>query len=230
MIKKWKVMDTLSTLTEAVIQGNIPDSAALAQRALAEGHPPLVTFEEALIPAMDLVGEKMRANEYYIPEVLMASSALEAATEILRPRLVATESLGQRGTVVTGTVEGDLHSIGIGLVSTLLEAAGFRTVFLGTNVTAERFVKQVMEQGADVVALSALLTTTMLRMHDVIVALQEAGLRDRVKIMVGGAPLTASFADEVGADGWSGDAVGAVALAKQWIGTSRTASEPRLGT
>jgi len=210
-------MNTLLALTEAVIQGNITDSAALTQSSLAEGQQPLAIFEEALVPAMDLVGEKMRASEYYIPEVLMASSALEAATGILRPLLLTTESLGQRGTVVTGTVEGDLHSIGISLVATLLEAAGFRTVFLGTNVTAERFVNAIQEHGADIVALSALLTTTMLRMHDVVAALQEAGLRDKVKIMVGGAPLTASFADEVGADGWSGDATGAVDLAKQWL-------------
>ncbi len=216
-IKGQKRMASLLALTEAVVQGNIPGSAALTQTALAEGHRPLAIFEKALIPAMDLVGEKMRASEYYIPEVLMASSALEAATDILRPLLLATESLGQRGTVVTGTVEGDLHSIGIGLVATLLEAAGFRTVFLGTNVSAERFVNAIREHRADIVALSALLTTTMLRMHDVVAALQEAGLRDTVRIMVGGAPLTASFADEVGADGWSSDATGAVGLAKRWM-------------
>jgi 5-methyltetrahydrofolate--homocysteine methyltransferase len=210
-------MSTLLTLTEAVVRGNIPDSAALTQVALEEGHRPLSVFEDALIPAMDLVGKKMRASEYYIPEVLMASSALEACTAILSPLLLASESLGQRGTVVAGTVEGDLHSIGIGLVATLLEAAGFRTVFLGTNVPAARFVDAVREQDADIVALSALLTTTMLRMNDVIAALEEAGLRDKVKIMVGGAPLTASFADEIGADGWSSDAAGGAELAKRWI-------------
>lgn len=209
-------MGTLPALTEAVVQGKMAGSAALTQVALEEGLRPLSIFENALIPAMDLVGEKMRASEFYIPEVLMASSALEACTAILKPLLLASESLGQRGTVVAGTVEGDLHSIGISLVATLLEAAGFRTVFLGTNVPVEYFVNAVREEQANILALSALLTTTMLRMEDVIAALQVAGLRDRVKIMVGGAPLTDSFADEIGADGWSSDATGAADLAKQW--------------
>jgi 5-methyltetrahydrofolate--homocysteine methyltransferase len=128
--------------------------------------------------------------------------------------------------VVAGAVEGDLHSIGIGLVTTLLEAAGFRAVFLGTNIPAERFVHAVREEHADILALSALLTTTMLRMNDVITALQEAGLRDRVKIMVGGAPLTASFADEIGADGWSSDATGAAELAKRWLAQQHPGKTP----
>jgi 5-methyltetrahydrofolate--homocysteine methyltransferase len=200
-----------------VIVGDLESSRKLTRQALDEGVDPLRIFREALVPGMDVVGKKMKAQEYYIPEVLLSARAMKGAAEILRPLIAGNPDAQPTGRVVIGTVSGDLHDIGKNLVGMMLEGAGFEVTDLGTNVSADKFVAAVKEKKANIVALSALLTTTMVRMSDVVKALENAGLRKEIKIMVGGAPVTQRFADEIGADGYSPDAAGAADLGKQWV-------------
>ena len=209
-------MADLQALSQAVIVGDLESSRKLTRQALDEGVDPLRIFREALVPGMDVVGKKMKAQEYYIPEVLLSARAMKGAAEILRPLIAQNPDAQPTGRVVIGTVSGDLHDIGKNLVGMMLEGAGFDVIDLGTNVSADKFVAAVKDKKADVVALSALLTTTMVRMTDVIKALETAGVRSQVKVMVGGAPVTQRFADEIGADGYSPDAAGAADLGKQW--------------
>jgi len=207
----------LQALSQAVIVGDLESSRKLTRQALDEGVDPLRIFREALVPGMDVVGKKMKAQEYYIPEVLLSARAMKGAAEILRPLIAGNPDAQPTGRVVIGTVSGDLHDIGKNLVGMMLEGAGFEVTDLGTNVSADKFVAAVKEKKANIVALSALLTTTMVRMSDVVKALENAGLRKEIKIMVGGAPVTQRFADEIGADGYSPDAAGAADLGKQWV-------------
>jgi 5-methyltetrahydrofolate--homocysteine methyltransferase len=186
----------------------------LVKAAVEDKVPAETILNDGLIKGMDVVGEKMGSGDMFIPEVLMAAKAMSVSVEYLKPML-AEGSHSSRGTIVIGTVKGDLHDIGKNLVSMMLESAGFSIVDLGVDVPEEKFVGAVKEKNAKLLCLSALLTTTMPIMKSTIQALVEAGLKDRVKIMVGGAPVTQKFADDIQADGYADDAGGAVKLAKK---------------
>jgi 5-methyltetrahydrofolate--homocysteine methyltransferase len=186
---------------------------------LKGGVRPAEFFPNAIIPAMDEVGRRMRECEFFIPEVLIAARAARGATDILRPLLVGDETVRSAGTVVCGTIKGDLHDIGKNIVAMMLESAGFRIVDLGVDVGPEKIIPAVREHQANIVAMSALLTTTMVNMKAVIEALGAAGLRDKVKVMVGGAPVTDTWAKSIGADGYGKDAPAAVDLARQLVAT-----------
>lgn len=213
-------MAELTSLQIAIIEGSMPTARALAERAVAEGADPVGLFKRELIPAMEIVGQKMQAEEYYIPEVLLSARAMRAVVEILKPLLAGSAGSQTIGRVVMGTVLGDQHDIGKNLVCLMLEGAGFEVTDLGTNVPAEKFVAAVTATNAQLLGLSALLTTTMLQMRVVLRALTEAGLRDQVKVLIGGAPVTQRFANEVGADGFARDAAGAALLAKTLVGVA----------
>ena len=193
------------------------DEAAVKEKTKAEldaGTDVQSILNDGLISAMDDVGEKFSAGELFVPEMLMAARAMKAGLEILQPLLASGQS-SSKGTVVIGTVKGDLHDIGKNLVAMMMEGAGFELVDLGVDVSAEAFVKAASEKGAKVIALSALLTTTMPAMETTVKAVKEAGLS--VKTIIGGAPVTQAFADQIGADGYSADAPGAVKLVKQMV-------------
>jgi 5-methyltetrahydrofolate--homocysteine methyltransferase len=210
-------MTIFEELQKAIIDGKAPLAKEITERGLKEGIKPHQFFPKAIVPAMDEVGRRMRECEFFIPEVLIAARAARAATDLLRPLLVGDESVKAAGTVVCGTVKGDLHDIGKNIVAMMLESAGFRIVDLGVDVAPEKIVQAVNQNNANVVALSALLTTTMVNMKGVIEALVAAGLRERVKILVGGAPLTEPWARSIGADGYGKDAPSAVELARKLV-------------
>ena len=206
----------LKQLYDSVVSGNAKATQSITQQALADGVDPLKLVNEYMVPAMDEVGRRFEANEYFVPELLISARAMKAALEIIRPLLTARgdQPLGR---VALGTVKGDLHDIGKNLVGSLLEGGGFEVIDLGVNVTPEKFIAAINEKNANIVAMSALLTTTMPSMKTTIDALKQAGVRDKVKVLIGGAPITQKYADEIGADGYSEDAVGAVALAKKAV-------------
>lgn len=183
-------------------------------QALAEGYSPQEILQEGLIAAMDIVGAKMESEDMFIPEVLRAAKTMEAGLQILEPHL-AVGDIKISGTVVIGTVKGDLHDIGKNLVAMLLASAGFRVIDVGINVEPAAFVAKAVETGADFVGMSALLTTTMPMMTETLAALQAAGLRGKVRVLVGGAPVTQIWADEIGADGYASDAGAAIKVAKE---------------
>ena len=203
-------------LKEAVIEGNAPQAKALTQALLDEGKAPQEILDRALIPAMDVVGEKFTAREFYIPEMLIAARAMQGGLGLLKPLLAEAHSK-PRGKAVIGTVKGDLHDIGKNLVGMMLQGGGFEVIDLGTDVKPARFVEAVEQERPDFVMMSALLTTTMTSMRETIAALKEAGLRESVKVGVGGAPVTQRFADEIGADFYAPDATGAVSKAKEAV-------------
>ena len=207
-------MIDLKPLGEAVVKGDATTTRAMTSAALAEGVEPLRLVNEFMIPAMDEVGRRFERNEYFVPELLLSARAMKSAMELIRPLLAArgTEPIGR---VVIGTVRGDLHDIGKNLVAAMLEGGGFEVYDLGVNVAPERFLAAARERQADIVGMSALLTTTMGSMKATIDAFREAGLRDRVRMIVGGAPVTERFAREIGADGHGESAPAAVALAKR---------------
>jgi corrinoid protein of di/trimethylamine methyltransferase len=209
-------MPDLKQLYESVVSGDAKKTQALTQQALAEGVDPLKLVNDYMVPAMDEVGRRFEANEYFVPELLISARAMKAALEIIRPLLTARgdQPLGR---VAIGTVKGDLHDIGKNLVGSLLEGGGFEVIDLGVNVTPEKFIATVNEKKANIIAMSALLTTTMPAMKTTIDALTQAGVRNKVKVLIGGAPITQKYADEIGADGYSENAVGAVALAKKAV-------------
>ncbi len=204
-------MADLKALYTAVVDGDARAATAETQGALAAGLPAEVILNEGLITAMGEVGDRFEQGDYYLPEMLVSAQAMKSSLALLRP-LLAERKIEAIGRVVLGTVQGDLHDIGKNLVGMMLEGAGFEVVDLGVDVAPEKFVSAA--SGAQVVGLSALLTTTMPGMQRVVAALQEAGLRDRVKVLVGGAPVTQDFADEIGADGYSADASSAVRKVK----------------
>lgn len=210
-------MVELSQLYDAVINGQAPAAHDLTQQALAEGVDPLRLVNEFMIPAMDEVGRRFDCSDYFVPELLLSARAMKGALDLVRP-LLAARGDKPVGRIAIGTVKGDLHDIGKNLVGSLLEGAGFEVLDLGVNVSPERFVQTVLESKAQIVAISALLTTTMPGMRTTIEALRQAGVRHQVKVLVGGAPITQKYADEIGADGYSENAVGAVALAKRALG------------
>jgi len=208
--------DVLSALALAVEQGDRAAAAELARAALASGLSPVVVLNDGLLPGMRVVGDKFATGEYFLPDMLIAAASMKAAMAVLDPALKASDQpMAARSRVVIGTVRGDIHEIGKSLVATLLGANGFEVIDLGVDVPAERFVDTVATTGAELVGLSALLTTTMGSQKTVIDALSTAGLRDRVKVMVGGAPVTQKWASDIGADGYASDAVSAVELAKR---------------
>ena len=209
-------MFDLSELSQAVINGQKAKAEELTRKALEEGFSPVTIINEALVPGMAVVGEKFKNNEFYIPEVLVAARAMNAAMAIVKP-LIVGDQLKPLGKVVIGTVRGDLHDIGKNLVMMMLEGAGFEIVDLGVDVAPEKFVEAAKANSADVVAMSALLTTTMPAMKDTIAALEENGLRDKVKVIIGGAPVTQSYADSIGADGYAPDAASAVDKVKELL-------------
>jgi 5-methyltetrahydrofolate--homocysteine methyltransferase len=207
----------LSDLSERLYHGEIDAVVRLVQQGLEEGLPPLEIINGGLIPGMEEVGCDFRDGLMFLPEVMVAARAMHAAMEILRPRLVESGA-PRMGKVVLGTVKGDVHDIGKNLVAMLLQGAGFDVVDLGVDVPPERFVETVAAEQPQVVGMSALLTTTMLAMQTTIEALKQAGLRDRVKIIIGGAPTTPEFAAEIGADGHGVDASAGVELVRGWCG------------
>jgi corrinoid protein of di/trimethylamine methyltransferase len=207
-------MPDLHELYEAVIEGDWKTAAAVTGAAIAAGVAPLTIVTGYLVPAMDEVGRRFECEEYFVPEMLLAARAMKASMEIVRPLLAATgaEPVGR---VVIGTVKGDLHDIGKNLVASMLEGGGFQVIDLGADVAPQRFIEAAATGNANLVALSALLTVTMTSMKTTIDAFQTAGLRDKVKIMVGGAPVTQQYADAIGADGYSESAASAVTLARK---------------
>ena len=206
--------DLLQKMASNLYQGEEEEVAALVQQALDQGMEPGKILSDGLISGMDQVGVDFKAGDLFVPEVLIAARAMSAGMNVLRP-LLAESDTTSAGKYVVGTVKGDLHDIGKNLVKMMLEGAGFETIDLGTDVEPANFVSAIQEHQPDLVGMSALLTTTMVNMKATIEALQEAGLRDSVKIMVGGAPVTAAFAKEIGADAYAPDAATAVDLARE---------------
>jgi corrinoid protein of di/trimethylamine methyltransferase len=204
-------------LKQAIIDGDEGVATAMTQALVATGATPREILDEALLPGMDVVGTRMREGECFIPEVLLSARVMQACLDILRPLMAEGDEAGG-GTVVIGTVEGDLHDIGKNLVGMLLQGAGFTVVNLGTGVTAQDFVAAVKEHAPQIVGMSALLTTTLPHMSETIALLKDEGLRESVKVMVGGAPVTEAYAAEIGADGYGANAGMAVERAKELVG------------
>jgi corrinoid protein of di/trimethylamine methyltransferase len=220
-------MTDLHRLDDAIVGGDAAAAVAVTREALAQDVEALTLVQEHMIPAMDEVGRRFESEEYFVPELLLAARAMKAAMELVRPRLVASGAQ-PTGVAVIGTVKGDIHDIGKNLVAAMLEGAGFSVVDLGADVPPGAFAEAVRQSAADLVCLSALLTVTMPSMRTTITALEEAGLRDRVKVLIGGAPVTQQFADEIGADCYGENASVAVALARRLVGAAagRPASRP----
>jgi len=210
-------MAELTKLYEAVINGDNKVAAAITREALAAGADPLALVNEQMIPAMAEVGRRFECEEYFVPELLLAARAMKASLELIRP-LLAERGAEPVGRVIIGTVKGDLHDIGKNLVASMLEGGGFEVIDLGADVTPERFVSAATEKKADIVALSALLTVTMPSMKTTIEALRAAGIRERVKVLIGGAPVTEDYAAQIGADGYGANAASAVPLARKVLG------------
>ena len=204
-------------LAQAVIDGEPEDAEQLAIEALESGLDPLTCVNEGLTKGIQEVGELFASGEYFLPELIIGAEAMKKALAVLEPAMVGDQSREVVGKVVLGTVEGDMHEIGKTLVGTMLVANGFQVYDIGVDKSAEEFITAVNDNDADIVGASALLTTTMLQQKKLIESLQEANLGDKVKVMVGGAPVTDSFAKEIGADGYAEDAISAVDLAFRLI-------------
>ncbi len=212
-------------MARALILGDRETVARLTQEGLARSMDPKDLIFKGLIPGMDVVGEKFRRNEYYVPQVLLSARAMYAGLDLLKPLLTASATADYLGRVVIGTAQGDLHDIGKNLVAMMLEGAGFKVVNLGRDVAPEAFVAAVEDHQANIVGISALMTTTMPAMKRTIDALIKAGLRERVKVMVGGAPVTQAFANEIGADGYAKDSTLAVVKAKELVAAAEPAAK-----
>jgi 5-methyltetrahydrofolate--homocysteine methyltransferase len=206
-------MSQFTELYDAVLNGNAKTAHSETEKAIAAGVDPMTLISEAMIPSMDEVGRLFEAEEYFVPELLLAGRAMKSAMELLRPLMLASgQKLSTR--IVIGTVKGDLHDIGKNLVASMLEGSGFDVIDLGTDVSPDSFVSAVKEREPQIVCMSALLTVTMPAMKTTIDALQSAGLRTKVKVLIGGAPVTMQYAKEIGADGYSENANGAVGLVR----------------
>ncbi len=210
-------MADFEALQNAIIECNVERATELTQKAIDEGSKPADIINEGLIKGMNVVGQRFKEGDMYVPEVLMAARAMNSGMDLVKPLLVEGE-VTSAGKVVLGTVAGDLHDIGKNLVGMMMESGGMEVIDLGMDVAPEKFAEAVREHKPDIVGMSALLTTTMLAMKDTIEILQEEGLRDSVKIIVGGAPVTSDFSDEIGADGWAPDAASAKDLAIELVG------------
>ena len=209
-------MADYSELHEAILTGNAPKAQEVTQAAIDANVDPSELLGKYMIPAMDEVGRRFECNEFFVPELLIAARAMKTSMELLAPKM-AEAGTKKAGRIVIGTVKGDLHDIGKNLVAAMLEGGGFEVIDLGVDVPPERFVEEAQKQAGTIVAMSALLTTTMTMMKNVIEALENAGIREETKVMVGGAPITDQFADEIGADGYSDNASAAVALARKLV-------------
>jgi len=209
-------MKILEQISQNVIEGSASDVVEGVKAALEQGIPASEILTNALIDAMNIVGKRFEEGEFYVPEMLIAARAMQAGLAVIKPQLVES-GVQAAGRVAIGTVKGDLHDIGKNLVAMMLEGAGFEITDLGTDVPAEKFVEAVRSGNVNLIGMSALLTTTMTNMKETIHALVEAGVRDKVKIMIGGAPVTEGFAEQIGADGYAPDASRAVALAKSLV-------------
>lgn len=204
----------MSELFDAIFKGNLPVAKTAVQAALDAGEEPQSIIDNNMVPAMEAIGKEFEAGRVFVPNLLLSARAMKGALEILKP-LMQAENTTTLGTVVIGTVKGDLHDIGKNLVASMLEGRGFKVINLGADVSKEKFIEAARENGADIICLSALLTTTMDYMKEVVAAVREAGLN--VRIMVGGAPLNADYAAAIGADGFSSNANEAVDLAKRLV-------------
>jgi 5-methyltetrahydrofolate--homocysteine methyltransferase len=213
-------MATLDELRQSVIDGDLDRAQELVQRAATEDLPADKVLKEGLVSAMAEVGRMFECGEAYVPEMLVAARAMKGGLTLLRPRLIAAD-VQPLGKVVIGTVQGDIHDIGKNLVGMMLEGAGFEVIDLGTDVSADKYVQAVQDHRPDLVACSALLTTTMVRMKDILLALEQAGLRAQAKVMVGGAPITADYANQIGADLYAPDAAAAATRARESVSSSR---------
>jgi len=209
-------MIDLEVVSEALQRGEADQVSEFVKQALEENITPKKILEEGLIKGMSVIGVKFKNNEVYVPEVLIAARAMNAGMDILKPKLTET-GVKNIGKIVIGTVSGDLHDIGKNLVRMMLEGAGFEVIDLGTDVTANQFVDAIKEHQPNILCMSALLTTTMVNMAEVIKAIETAGLREKVKVMIGGAPITQNYAEQITADGYSPDAATAVDDAKVLI-------------
>ncbi len=217
--------DLFPAMRQAIIDGDPARATQLAEQSLAAGVAPLDAIEEGFVPGLSWVGEQFGAGELFLPDMMLAARAMQQAVDVLEPemqRLATVRAVA--GRVVIGTVKGDIHEIGKNLVGMMLSTSGFEVHDLGVDVAPERFVEAAREHNADIVGVSALLTTTMAGQRTVVEALASAGLRPRVRVMVGGAPASQQWATEIGADGYSEDAIGAVALARQLLGVADAAT------
>jgi 5-methyltetrahydrofolate--homocysteine methyltransferase len=210
-------MAAYEELQELIITGQKEKVAATIKTLLANGKAPMDIIANGLTAGMDVVGTKFRSRDMFIPEVMMSASAMKEGMDILKPLVVGDSLSFSARKVVIGTVEGDIHTIGKSIVSMLLESSGFKIIDLGINVPAAKFIEAVKKEEPLILGMSAMLTTTMPKMKEVIVSLRESGLRDKTRVMVGGAPITQPFADSIGADGYAPDASSAVEKAKDLI-------------
>ena len=211
--------EIFTQLANSLIDGDPEATYALTKQALDAGIEPMTIIREGLMPGMNAVGDKFSCGEYFLPDLIIAADGMRSAMELLEPELrPRQQTVESPGTVVLGTVAGDIHEIGKSLVGTMLSANGFKVYDLGVNVPTSSFIQKIRETDANVLGLSALLTTTMTVQREIIRELTEAGIRSQVKVMVGGAPVTRSWAEEIGADGYAEDALGAVQLARKLSG------------
>ncbi|MDA8220990.1 corrinoid protein [Desulfosporosinus sp.] len=209
-------MSTLNQLADAVYKGNFLGVKDITQQLIEGGTDPIEIINRGLIEGMNIVAPKFKSGEMFVPEVMMSARAMHTGMEMVKP-LIADKDVPSKGTIIIGTVAGDLHDIGKNLVVMILGSAGFKVVDLGVDVPADKFIDAVMEHNPQVLGMSALLTTTMPMMQNTINALQEAGLRDTVKIIVGGAPVSQDFADKIGADGFAADAMAAKEICEKYV-------------
>jgi corrinoid protein of di/trimethylamine methyltransferase len=213
--------ELFNQLTNSLVEGDPDATIDFTKKALEAGLEPMSIIRDGLMPGMNIVGEKFASGEYFLPDLIIAADGMQKAMDLLEPELRARQqTLETAGIVVLGTVKGDIHEIGKSLVGTMLSANGFKVYDLGVDVPTQNFIDKLKEVNADIIGLSALLTTTMTVQKEVIQALTEAGLRDKVKVLVGGAPVTRSWTDEIGADGYAEDAMGAVQVARKLMNKS----------
>ena len=213
-------MENANLLYEAILKGNLEQAIRVTQETIDAQIDPQILINEQMVRAMNEIGDRFEKHQAYVPELLLAARAMKGSLELLRPLLV--NSSDQRNDIIViGTVKGDMHDIGKNLVASMLEGCGFETINLGVDVSTDKFVETVKSSGATLVGLSALLTTTMTTMKEVIEGFKECGIRDKVKIMVGGAPVTQQFAFSIGADGYSSNANSAVALARKLVSSMK---------
>lgn len=210
-------MALIEEIRESLVVGNAPQVNELTQKALDEGAEALDILNGGLVAGMDIVAAKWKAGEYYIPNVLIAARAMKQGMALIKPKLLEGDYKA-KAVAVAGTVKGDLHDIGKNLVVMMMEGAGFEVIDLGTDVSPQKFVETAREKNADLIMMSALLTTTMMAMKDVVAAVKDSGMSDKVKTMIGGAPITEKFAEEIGADGYAADGSSAVEKAKALLG------------
>lgn len=209
-------MSLLEKLKDSIVNTNPGAAKELTERALSEGYEAKTILDDSLIPGMDEVGRLFKEGDYFVPEVLVAAKAMHASMDIIEPLLVKG-GVKKAGKVIAGTIDGDLHDIGKNLVCMMLKGAGFEVVDLGVDVKPEAFVRAVKEEKPEFLLISALLTSTMINMPNVIKALENEGLRDKVKVIIGGAPVSESYAKEIGADGYSEDSTSAVELLRKLV-------------